>query len=87
MLFGTMVVIDGVEHTVPGKRGRTQQHCRLAAVRPDLYAHTVIEVAERSIVECPALIGGHESGDPVGKFEQPSSALGGLGPSRHHLKP
>ena len=69
VLFGTMVVIDGVENTVPGQRRRAQQHRRLAAVRPDLYADTMIEVAKRSVMQRPALVGGHESGDSIGQFE------------------
>ena len=29
----------------------------------------MIEVAQRSVVQGTALVGGHESGDPLGQFE------------------
>ena len=75
MLLGAVVVIDGVEHAAARSRRRTQQHRRLAAIRPDLDADAVVEVAHRRVVQCAALVSGHEAGNPLGQGEQPAGQL------------
>ena len=74
MLLGAVVVVDGVEHAVTRLRRRTQQHRRFAAVRADLHADAVVEVAQRRVMQGLALVGGHEAGDPLGQCEQPAGA-------------
>jgi hypothetical protein len=69
MFLRTVMVVDGVENAVTGERRRPQQHRGLAAVRPDLHADTVIEVAQRGVMQRPAFVGGHESGDPFRQLE------------------
>ena len=70
VFFGAVVVVDGVDHAVARQRRRAEQHRRLAAVRADLHADAVVEVAQRRVVQRSALVGGHEAGDPLGQCEQ-----------------
>ena len=45
-------------------------HRRLAAVRADLDADAVAEIAHGGVVEGAALVGGHEAGDLLGESEE-----------------
>ena len=70
VFLGAVMVVDGVQHAA-GLLGRgAEQHRRLAAVRADLDADAVAQVAHRRVVERAALVGGHEAGDLLGEREQ-----------------
>ena len=66
-----------------GLLGRgAEHHRRLAAVRTDLDAYAVPQVADGGVVQRATLVGGHESDHLIGKCEQ---ARGGLGAGRYSV--
>ena len=76
VLFGTVVMVDRVDDPAGLLRRRAEHHRRLAAVRTDLDADAVIEVADGGVVQRAALVGRHETDHVVGKCEQAGGGLG-----------
>ena len=78
VLFGSVMVVHGVEHAALLRRGAEQQR-RLAAVCADLHANAVAEISDRGVVERASLVGGHEAGDLIGEREQACGRCGECG--------
>jgi hypothetical protein len=76
VLFGSVVVVDGVDHSAALLRRGTEQQRRLAAVGADLHADAVTQIADRGVVERATFVCGHEAGDLIGEREQ-SGGRGG----------
>ncbi len=51
MLLGAVVVVNGIENAATRPGRRTQQHRRLAAVRPDFHADAVVEIVHGHVVQ------------------------------------
>lgn len=75
VLFRSVVMVDRVEHTGGLHRRGAQHQGGLAAVGADLNTDAAVEVAQRSFVECAALVFGHETGHPLGEGEQPPARI------------
>ena len=76
VLFGSVVVVDGVDHSAALLRRGAEQQRRLAAVGADLHADAVAQIADRGVVERATFVCGHEAGDLIGEREQ-SGGRGG----------
>ena len=65
-----VVMVDRVEHAGGLLRGCAEQQGGFAAVGTDLDTDAAVEVPQRGVVKCAALIVRHETPNLLGKREQ-----------------